>query len=123
MHKNSAMTTTCSKTTLVRALVFLALIIMPVYQQIYWWTHGCVNGSNFLLSILWFLVCVFFCVLSASFIPEIHKAKRHKILIKFRNSEREYIRMCTRTYWSAIKFCIKEMYRKHSVPVSVDILD
>lgn len=40
-----------------RWATIVAFLIMPVYQQYYWWTHGCVNSRNCVISIVWFLLC------------------------------------------------------------------
>lgn len=48
---------------ILRWLVILAVLVPAVYQQVYWFTHGCINGGNIGPSLLWFgiLVVTGFC--------------------------------------------------------------
>lgn len=48
---------------ILRWLVILVIIVPAVYQQVYWFTHGCVNERNLVPGLMWFgiLVAAGFC--------------------------------------------------------------
>lgn len=40
-----------------RWATIVVLLIFPIYQQIYWWTHGCVSAHNCVISVVWLALC------------------------------------------------------------------
>lgn len=53
-----------------RAAVIIAALILPVYQQAYWWTTGCANEDNWFPTLVWFGICVAVCFLAGyHFVP------------------------------------------------------
>lgn len=100
------------------------LIAISVYQQYYWWTHDCVNSSNWFISPIWFAVLVIgFTMTSYAVFPKQDSKTKHKFRCKFYSFKTAQVRVCTRTYKSIWKYCFKQMWRSKSIFFTIKQLD